>query len=132
MVSRTDITARRRAIVSMELVIAMGILAATLLPLAYSFVQEQRVARAYYIRAIAIELVDGEMEILTAGSWHAYAKGRHTYPVQAAAARNLPPGEFILTVGADQLRLEWRPAGLNQGGVVSRTAALRPERGAGQ
>jgi hypothetical protein len=110
--------------VSIELVIAMGILVSTLLPLAYSFVQEQRVARAYYFRAIAIELVDGEMETLAAGAWRAYPQGSQTYQVHGGAAGNLPPGPFVLSIQDTALRLEWRPAGPNTGGPVSRTTPL--------
>ena len=50
-----------------ELLVALAIMAGVLLPLAYSFTSERRLARAYYNRAVAMEIVDGEMEALVAG-----------------------------------------------------------------
>ena len=114
-------------IATIELVVAMGILASVMLPLAFSFVQEQRLARAYYFRAVAMEIVDGEMEVLLAGEWRAYPKGQHTYTVRAGAAKNLPPGQFILAIEDTQVRLEWRPGKVGQGGTVTRVAALAAE-----
>ena len=57
-----------------------------------------------------MEIVDGEMEALAAGEWAAYGKGSHKYEVRAAAAKNLPPGSFVLTVTEKLVRLEWIPA----------------------
>ena len=42
-----------------ELVMALGILVVILLPLGFSFVDEQHVCRVYYWRAVALEVVDG-------------------------------------------------------------------------
>jgi hypothetical protein len=122
---------RRRAagVVTFELVVAMGILAAVMLPLAFSFVQEQRLARAYYYRAIAMEIVDGEMEVLLNGEWRGYSQGPQAYPVRAESAKNLPPGQFLLSIDDDQIRLEWRPRKPGQGGAVTRVApvATKPQ-----
>jgi hypothetical protein len=122
---------RRRAagMVAFELVVAMGILATVMLPLAFSFVQEQRLARAYYFRAIAMEIVDGEMEVLRNGEWRAYSHGPQAYPVRAESAKNLPPGQFLLSINDDQVRLEWHPRKPGQGGTVTRVApvATKPQ-----
>jgi len=45
----------------------MGIIAIALFPLAFSFAQEAKFLRACYNRAIATEIVDGEVEVLLAG-----------------------------------------------------------------
>jgi hypothetical protein len=108
-----------------ELVVAMGILTATVIPLAYSFVQEQRLCRVYYYRAVAMEIVDGEMEVLAAGDWRSFKEGTHPYAVTAEAAKNLPPGKFVLSVRGGQLRLEWRPDSLRNGAPVVREAVGR-------
>jgi hypothetical protein len=105
-----------------ELVVAMGILTAAVIPLAYSFVQEQRLCRVYYYRAVAMEIVDGEMEVLTSGEWHNFEGGTHPYIVTADAAKNLPPGRFVLSVHGQQLRLEWRPDSPRNGAPVVREA----------
>jgi len=100
----------RHGSIMIELVVAIGILTAALLPLAYSYVNEQHQCHLAYIRAIAMELVDGQMEILAAGRWRAIGgDGVYDYPVIAGAAGNLPAGKFMLTVRGQQLHLEWRP-----------------------
>ena len=108
-----------------ELLVALAILIGVLLPVAYSFVYERRLARSYYQRAVAIEIVDGEMEALLAGEWRAFPAGTHDYQVRAGAATNLPPGRFTLSVQPLQLRLHWQPALKDHGGPVTRQATLK-------
>ena len=111
---------RRRASLLIELLVAMAILSGVVLPLAYSIAGERRYARALYQRAVADEIVDGEMEILAAGGWRSFTNGVTKYPVHAVSATNLPPGRFILTVSAQTVRLEWRPNVKQHGGAVVR------------
>jgi hypothetical protein len=108
-----------------ELLVAMALLIGVLFPLAYSFATERRLARSYYQRAVAIEIVDGEMETLMAGEWHAFPTGTHDYAVHAGAATNLPPGRFTLTVQPPKLRLRWQPTLKDRGGPVTREAILK-------
>jgi hypothetical protein len=109
-----------------ELLVAMAMMAGVLLPLAYSITSEKRLARAAFHRAVAMEIVDGEMEILAAGEWRTFAPGQYEYPIHAIAATNLPPGRFLLTVGADNVRLEWRPSSKKYGrAVVLREAKIK-------
>jgi hypothetical protein len=116
---------RQRGALMVELLVALAILTGVLLPLAYSFVSERRLARACYQRAVAIEIVDGEMETLLAGEWHAFSPGTHDYRVHAGAATNLPPGRFTLTVQPPKLRLRWQPAVKDRGGPVTRETILK-------
>ncbi len=108
-----------------ELLVALAIITAVLLPLAYSFVGERRLAHAYYQRAVAMETVDGEMEVLLAGEWRAFSPGTHDYQVHAGAATNLPPGHFVLTLQPDKIRLRWQPSLKDHGGPVTREATLK-------
>jgi hypothetical protein len=108
-----------------ELVVAMALLTGLVLPVAYSFTSEKRYARAEYQRALAMELVDGEMETLLAGNWQSFKPGTNVYPIAAASVTNLPPGEFILTLDSQNIRLEWRPSVKRHGGSISRDASLR-------
>ena len=108
-----------------ELMVALVLLMGVLLPLAYSFSSERRLARAYYNRAVAMEIVDGEMEALLAGERRAFQPGTHDYKVHCGAATNLPPGRFILTVEPGKLRLRWQPAGKDRGGAVTREASIK-------
>jgi hypothetical protein len=111
--------------VLIELLVAILLLVAVLLPTAFSIASEQRAARGYYQRAIAMEIVDGEMEALAAGDWRAFTPGAHPYSVQAAAATNLPPGQFLLTITTNTLRLEWQPAIRHHGGAVVREVKIK-------
>ena len=113
------------AFLMVELLVALALVAAVLLPLAYSFAAERRLALASYQRAVAMEIVDGEMEALAAGEWRAFPPGTHDYRVHAGAATNLPPGRFILTVQPGKLRLRWQPALKDHGGPVTREATLK-------
>jgi len=108
-----------------EMLVAIAILMAVLVPVAYSFDAEKRAARATYNHAIAMEIVDGEMEVLLAGEWRAFTPGTHPYPVKANALTNLPPGEFALTLTTNTVRLEWKPSMTRRGGSVVREATLK-------
>ncbi len=103
-----------------ELLVAMVIVSTVLLPIAYSIATERRLARSIYQRAVAVEIVDGEMEALVAGGWRAFTNGVSDYPVHGGALTNLPPGRFILTLSPPNLRLEWRPNVKQHGGPVVR------------
>lgn len=87
-----------RAGILIELVLALGVLATVVIPLSYSFVFEQRQCRAAYERAVLMERVDGEMEVLVAGEWRRYGDGAHHLP------HNL-----TLTVTGQKLRLQSGP-----------------------
>jgi hypothetical protein len=108
-----------------ELMIGLAILGIAVLPLAFSFAKEHQYLRTCYQRAVALEIVDGEMEVLLAGDWRAYPNGVHTLGLRALAATNLPPGKLQLTVADKNLRLEWLPELRNQGGNVVREATAR-------
>jgi len=104
----------------MELIVAIGILALAVVPLGFFLVQEQRLCPTYYQRAVAMEIVDGEMEILTAGEWKKFKRGVQNYSVKAESAKNLPPGHFTLRVEGKRMQLEWIPTNPGKSGKVSR------------
>jgi hypothetical protein len=118
----TDSRARRRGWLMVELLAAMTLLLGALIPIAYSIASEKRLAHSYYQRAVAMEIVDGELDVLAAGEWRAYGPGSHDYAVRAAASTNLPPGRFVLTIQDTRVRLEWLPAVKQHGGPVVREA----------
>lgn len=123
-IRRQKCSPRRQGTLMTELLVAMALLAGALLPLAYSIASERRLARAAYQRAVAMEIVDGEMEALVAGAWRDQPTGTHPYAVNALAATNLPPGQFLLTLNGQQLRLEWKPEPKDHGGAVVREVVL--------
>jgi hypothetical protein len=115
---------RKRGALSTELVVAIAILVAVTLPLSYGWIREARALRAGYWRAVAVEIVDGELEVLAAGEWRHFAPGSQPYPVTARAATNLPPGKFALTLENRHVRLEWKSdRHLGIGAVVRETEA---------
>ena len=97
----------RHGFMMVDLFVGMAILAVAILPLAFSYVRETRLLRAEYFRSAAMEIVDGEMEVLAAGEWRNSPEGAQPYVVHARAAANLPPGHFQLTKTSRHLRLEW-------------------------
>lgn len=126
MVIRTSSrSAQQRGALMVELLVAMALLLSSLIPLAYFIHSERVMARSCYYRAVAIEIVDGEMEALQAGGWRTFEPGAHEYPVRAGALTNLPPGQFLLTVETNKLRLEWKPSLKRHGGHVVREVMLK-------
>lgn len=93
----------------LDLVIALAILALAIIPLAFSFANERKALRADYCRAVANEIVDGEMEVLAAGAWKQLPDGTGAYTVHCKAAENLPAGQFELTKNGKHLQLQWIP-----------------------
>lgn len=115
----------QRAALMIELLVAVALLLGGLLPIAYGIASEKKLARASYQRAVAMEIVDGELEALIAGGMGRLTNGTWKYTVRAGAAVNLPPGAFFLTVNPNRLRLEWRPALKDNGGAVFREARFQ-------
>jgi hypothetical protein len=107
-----------------ELLVAIAILALAMIPLAYSFRSEERLVRAHYNEVVAMEIIDGEMEMLRAGNWRAFLEGEQEYPVIAESRTNLPAGKFLLIRSNCTLRLEWRPEKKGMGGIIRREALV--------
>jgi hypothetical protein len=109
---------------AVELMIALVVIAVALIPLAFSFRSEQKILRAHYNQAVAMEIIDGEMELLHAGDWRNVLEGEHPYKVTANAATNLPPGGFFLSRTGALVRLEWRPTKKGAGGKIVRDVKI--------
>jgi hypothetical protein len=116
---------KNSGLLMVELAVAMAMLLIAMLPLAYGFHSDANLLRATYQRAVAVEIVDGEIEILAAGDWRNFPEGLSPYPVQAKAAANLPPGQFKLTRRGNHLRLEWAPAKKSGVGTVVREVVVK-------
>ena len=114
----------QRGALSAELAVAIAILVTGMFPLGVTIFKDQKRARALYIQAIAMEIVDGEMEILAAGEWRTIASGQRPYLVTANAAANLPAGQFTVDRDSSTLRLVWTPDKPGYGGPVKREFRL--------
>ena len=123
---RKSAPARHRGMLITEAVIAMGILVVAVVPLGYMFLKDARLFHMEYQRSIAIEMVDGEMEILAAGEWRSFPEGTNAYPARIEDAARLPPGRFLFIRSGKNLRLEWSPVEHKTGiGAVVREVTVR-------
>jgi hypothetical protein len=125
MVSRTRQRLKQRGMLMTELLVAMAILVIAMFPLGYTMFSEAGLFRATYQRAVVMEIVDGEMEILAAGEWRDFPEGSQPYTVHANAAANLPPGRFLFTRTGNHLRLEWSSAKKRGIGTIVREATAK-------
>ncbi len=121
-----DRRARCRGSLLAEMTFGLGIAALLLIPIALTFRADQLYTRALFHRAVAIEVVDGEIEMLAAGEWRSYAPGLHEFQPRAGVVTNLPPGRFTLTVREVHVRLDWEPATRHGGGRVTREVRIGP------
>jgi|SRR5579872_984142 len=110
MVIRPSQIASRHGFFISEMVLALAILLIAVVPFALVASSDVKLFRGTYQRTVAMEIVDGEIEILAAGAWRDFPEGSHPYAVHANAAANLPPGKFKLTRTGNHLRLEWSSA----------------------
>jgi len=115
----------RGYILMTDLVVGMAILTLAIMPLTYTFIRERQMLRVEYFRAAAVEIVDGEMEILAAGAGQDFPDGQQAYIVHANTAAHLPPGHFQLTKTGKHLRLEWQPDKRQGIGPVVREITLK-------
>jgi hypothetical protein len=116
---------RQRGFLEVDLVVAMALLALAILPVGYSVFHERRLLRAEYYRTVAMELVDGEAEILAAGAARSFPDGTQNYAVTSPAAASLPPGKFTLNKTGAHVRLAWTPAERQGVGAVIREFDLK-------
>ena len=125
MVIHAHRTKRQSGVLMVEAAVAMAILTIAVLPLAFGLRSDSRLLRDTYQRAVAMEIVDGEIEVLAAGDWRNFPEGSSPYPVQAQAVASLPPGQFELTRQGNHVRLEWKPAAKSGVGAVMRETAVK-------
>jgi hypothetical protein len=115
---------REEGFLDVDVAVGLVILAVAILPLGFSFMHERKAFEVDYGRAVANEIVDGEIEILAAGDWKSFPDGRQTYTVHSRAAANLPVGHFELIKNGTHLRLEWLPDAHQGVGAVIREMTL--------
>lgn len=107
-----------RGMLEVDMTIAITILFLAVLPLAYSFGSDAKAMRRNYERAIAMELLDGKMEMLAAGAWRNHPPGTNEIRLTGNAAINLTTNRALLIIQPDRIRLEWRPANRTSLGIT--------------
>jgi hypothetical protein len=115
----------KRAIVAADLAVGLSLIAMVVIPLSYTWLKEHHVLRSQYYRAVAMQIVDGEMEILAAGEWRSLPDGTNSYPVNHAAIKVLAPGRFISTKIDRRVKLEWIPERKGLGRRVVREVEIQ-------
>ncbi|MFT4691017.1 MAG: hypothetical protein ACI9OD_003239 [Limisphaerales bacterium] len=115
----------RRAVVAADLSVGLALIAMVVIPLSYTWLKEQQVLRSQYYQAVAMQLVDGEMEILAAGEWRTLPEGTNTYAISHAAAKRLAPGRFLSVRTDRRIRLEWIPERRGLGRRVVREVEIQ-------
>ena len=109
---------RERGVLEVDMTIALTILFLAVIPLACSFVSDAKAMRRNYERAIAMELLDGKMEVLAAGAWRNHPPGTNEIRLAGNAATNLSTDRALLIVQPGRIRLEWRPANRPSTGII--------------
>jgi hypothetical protein len=115
----------KRGFLEVDLLVGLAILSLAIVPLGFSFARERQTLKIEYVRSVADEIVDGEMEILAAGDWKNFPDGSQNYPVRASATASLPPGHFQLTKTGNHLRLEWNSDEKHSIGAVAREVTVK-------
>ena len=123
--SRTKRPARCRAFLQLDVAIAITFLALVFIPLSVSSSGELDLARRHYFEAVALQLIDGEMDVLLAGERRKYTPGEHRIKPVGESVQNLPEGEFVLSVQDQKLTLAWVPKKLAKWGRVDRVVQLK-------
>jgi len=116
----------QRGFASIDLFLAMAIFLVGFFFVAYLSTREMKLARAYYYDAIAMSLVDGELEVLAAGAWRELPTGESEFRSKAPTRESLPPGRLRATRSDRLVRLEWIPANRGNGRHITREFALTP------
>ena len=118
--------------IQMDLIVAIAVLAIAILPLGFGILHHRTLVRDATTRAVVLELLDGEMEVLAAGEHRRFAEGTHPYPLTGSAALNFPPGSCLLTravqpQGNIELHLEWKPTVARAMQPVRRSLLVAPK-----
>ena len=116
---------KQRGFLQIDMVAGIALLVIAIIPLGYAFAQQRQSLKREYARAVVVELVDGEMEILAAGAGKNLPDGPQDYPVASGALDRVPPGHFKLTKSGRDLRLEWSADEKCGLGVVARESVLK-------
>jgi hypothetical protein len=115
----------RLAFLQLDVAVAITVLALVFIPLSVSSSGDLDLARRHYFEAVALQLIDGEMDVLLAGERRKYTPGEHQIKPVGEAVQNLPEGEFVLTVHDQKLTLAWVPTKRAKWGRVERVVELK-------
>ena len=113
----TSRLAKHLAFIQLDLMLAVSILMLLFIPFGVTSSGKLDLARRQHFEAVALQMIDGELDVLLAGERQKYPLGE-TPPGEAV--KTLPVGEFILIVKEKQLFLAWVPEKEAKWGRVER------------
>ena len=117
--------AKRLAFIQMDVVLGIALLLLVFIPFSVTSSGELDLARRQQFQAVALQMIDGEMDVLLAGERQKYAAGEHTITPPGEAVQSLPEGKFVLTVGEKELTLAWTAVKQAKWGRVERVVKLK-------
>jgi hypothetical protein len=124
MVIRRQHQRAERGFLLIEAAMAMALLLIAVLPILAGRRADAQLFRVTYERVAAMEIVDGEAEILAAGAGRNLPEGANALAVHAQAAQNLPNGRFQVIRHGNRLRVEWTPAEKSGVGQIAREVTI--------
>ena len=124
-IRRTTRLVKRLAFLQLDVAIAITVLALVFIPLSVSSSGDLDLARRHYFEAVALQLIDGEMDVLLAGEHRKYTPGEHRIKPVGESVQNLHEGEFVLSVQHEKLTMAWMPKKLDKWGRVERVVELK-------
>ena len=105
--------------------LAVSILMLLFIPFGVTSSGKLDLARRQHFEAVALQMIDGELDVLLAGERQKYPLGEHKITPPGEAVKTLPVGEFILIVKEKQLFLAWVPEKEAKWGRVEREVTLK-------
>ncbi|KAB2671559.1 MAG: hypothetical protein DVB31_04540 [Verrucomicrobia bacterium] len=109
----------------MDALVALGLVVVLILPMGFGAVANQRLMRQTYQRAVVMELIDGELEVLASGDPQRAPVGVREIRMGGYAATNLPSGKFLLTRTDRTCRIEWVPTDTRHAVPFAREIAMK-------
>ena len=119
----TPRAAKRLAFVQLDVALAVSILLLVFIPFSVTSSSKLDLARRQHF--VALQMIDGELDVLMAGERQKFSPGEHKITPPGEAVKTLPVGEFILTVEEKQLTVAWVPEKEAKWGRVEREVILK-------
>ena len=113
------------AFIQLDIAVAIVILGLIFIPLSVTSSAKLDLARRHHFEAVALNLIDGEIDVLLAGEIKKYKLGKSLITPPGEAVGSLPKGEFILTLNEKTIKLEWVPKKLTKWGRIQREVNLK-------
>lgn len=99
----------KKGVLLTEMIVAISVLVILTSVLVPKILSDKQALRDLYYRSVAMEILDGEMEILLSGEWQNYKEGITNFTPRANALKILPKGIWRISLSNQSIKLEWIP-----------------------